>query len=257
MMLSEYLQDRDGQINVDANGPAHQAKKIDLRKSVISDEPVRISNQQASQSTTTALQQSLDAGGSSVYDVNKKKIVEQFQMSVMRNELKKGLKIGSSRVEAFDSSLNELDGIKQSLAQGNDSINSSLADNNQTANTLFMQNPIRTINQSNISSTLGGSKTQRNQHDSQQYSMPYPGFSFAMNSSDNNYTVGQMDPSIFKPTLINQSVEVLKQSALPMNHSLDQQHSTGETMRIIERDNILATQRAHRQKVTRGQDPVA
>lgn len=195
-MLSEYLQDRDGHINLGANALEERTNRINLRKSVISDGPVRISNQQASQSTTTALQPSLDASHS-LHDLNKKKIVEQFQMSVMRNELKKGLKTGSSRVEAFDSSLHELGGFKAGLAQGNDSINSSLAGNNLTANTLLVQQPVRTINQSNISSTLGGSKTQRGQHDSQQYSMPYPGFSFAMNSLDNQYSVGQMDPSIF------------------------------------------------------------
>lgn len=50
-------------------------------------------------------------------------------------------------------------------------------------------------------------------------------------------------------------MEVLKQSALPTGHSLDQHHSTGGTMRILERDNFLASQRGPRPRLVRELGP--
>lgn len=127
---------------------------------------------------------------------HKKKIVEQFQMSVMRNELKKNLRVRNSRItnNIFNNSINEVDAIKHS-AQQTDSLNSSVAERPPLPSyhqpggvNLFIQNQKyqRQNNQSNFSTTVLGAQTQRNKD--QQYQNPYPGFAFALNTYDNDYT---------------------------------------------------------------------
>lgn len=82
------------------------AKVIDLRQSVISEDLKHAANN-ISQTTATG-QKSLDAEQS--LSDHKKKIVEQFQMSVMRNELKKNLKLRNSQFHnVFENSVNEFE----------------------------------------------------------------------------------------------------------------------------------------------------